>query len=171
MHLPLLLASLLGTTALASQLPEEDYRPCGFRIAPCPTSYTCEKLDPSCDRGENCAGRCIPTTKPPLPTLPTKPRPTSTKRTSPTKPTRPAPRPTKAKYQSCGGMRIQPVDCPKGYICVDDPYVHGCGMACDRPGICVQPEFCGGFAGFACKDGDKICIDDPRDDCDPMNGG
>ncbi|KAK0614596.1 hypothetical protein B0T14DRAFT_437454 [Immersiella caudata] len=160
MHLPLLLASLLGATALAA----DDYRPCGFKIAPCPTSYICEKLDPLCDRGENCAGRCIPAAKP---TIPTKPRPTSTKRTSPTKPTR-TPRPT---YQSCGGMRIEQVGCPKGYICVDDPRVKGCGMACDRPGICVQPEFCGGFAGFACKDEGKICVDDPRDDCDPLNGG
>ena len=54
---------------------------------------------------------------------------------------------------------------------MDDPYVRGCGMACDRPGICVKPEFCGGFAGFRCKDANKMCVDDPRDDCDPKNGG
>lgn len=65
---------------------------------------------------------------------------------------------------------MQPVGCAEDEICVDDPYVSGCGMACDRPGICVKPIFCGGFAGFQCKDG-KICIDDPRDDCDPLNGG
>eukprot|EP00484_Ammonia_sp_Unknown_P006924 CAMPEP_0197075042 /NCGR_PEP_ID=MMETSP1384-20130603/211413_1 /TAXON_ID=29189 /ORGANISM="Ammonia sp." /LENGTH=436 /DNA_ID=CAMNT_0042513885 /DNA_START=26 /DNA_END=1334 /DNA_ORIENTATION=+ len=30
--------------------------------------------------------------------------------------------------------------------------------------------FCGGFAGLSCPDG-QICIDDPRDDCDPDHGG
>jgi hypothetical protein len=74
------------------------------------------------------------------------------------------------KYKSCGGFRIEYVGCPKDQICVDDPYAGGCGMACDAPGICVKPVFCGGFAGIQCKGG-KICIDDPRDDCDPNNGG
>ncbi|KAK0638472.1 hypothetical protein B0T16DRAFT_226284 [Cercophora newfieldiana] len=151
MHLPLLLTSLLGATALAT-----DLRPCGFRIAPCPSGTTCEKTDPACTRGENCAGLCVPT-KTESPTFTT---------ITTTKPSIP-----RETYQSCGGMRIKPVDCAKGFICVDDPYVRGCGMACDRPGICVKPEFCGGFAGFACKDKNKICVDDPRDDCDPLNGG
>lgn len=30
--------------------------------------------------------------------------------------------------------------------------------------------FCGGIAGFACPDG-QVCVDDPSDSCDPMNGG
>jgi hypothetical protein len=30
---------------------------------------------------------------------------------------------------------------------------------------------CGGFAGFACDDNSQECKDDPRDDCDPENGG
>ncbi|TPX12482.1 uncharacterized protein E0L32_006894 [Thyridium curvatum] len=84
---------------------------------------------------------------------------------SPTK----VPEPTHT-YQSCGGFRISPVPCPKGHICVDDPYKGGCGMACDMPGICVKPVFCGGFAGIQCKGGKK-CVDDPRDDCDPKHGG
>lgn len=29
---------------------------------------------------------------------------------------------------------------------------------------------CGGVAGFGCPEGDS-CVDDPRDDCDPNNGG
>jgi hypothetical protein len=29
---------------------------------------------------------------------------------------------------------------------------------------------CGGFAGIPCPNG-LICIDDPRDDCDPKTGG
>lgn len=163
MHLSLLLlASLLGTTALASS---SELRPCGYKTAPCPTGTICERTDPSCIRGENCAGLCVPTTPTPTPAPPPPEKPKSTTITTANPP---APRET---YQSCGGRRITPVNCPKGYICVDDPYVRGCGMACDRPGICVQPEFCGGYAGFACKDARKRCVDDPRDDCDPKNGG
>lgn len=30
--------------------------------------------------------------------------------------------------------------------------------------------FCGGFAGFACPDG-QVCVDNPHDDCDPAHGG
>ena len=30
--------------------------------------------------------------------------------------------------------------------------------------------FCGGFIGARCDEG-LICIDDPRDDCDPRKGG
>ena len=35
---------------------------------------------------------------------------------------------------------------------------------------CVDSPFCGGFAGFTCE-GEGSCEDDPRDDCDPRNGG
>lgn len=31
------------------------------------------------------------------------------------------------------------------------------------------PTFCGGIAGFACPDG-QVCVDDPRDGCDPSIG-
>ncbi|KAL1839100.1 hypothetical protein VTJ49DRAFT_1868 [Mycothermus thermophilus] len=146
--LSLAVLSLLGLAA--ATVAPIDKRPCGFKIAPCPRGTYCEKIDPDCDRGENCAGYCVPLPR----TLATSTRPST-------------PRPT---YQSCGGFRIKPYECPDGEICVDDPYVGGCGMACDRPGICVKPVFCGGFAGIPCKDGKK-CVDDPRDDCDPMNGG
>jgi hypothetical protein len=95
---------------------------------------------------------------------PTKTRTSTTSTTSAT-----ATEPT-FTYQSCGGFRIQQKPCPVDQICVDDPRQGGCGMACDMPGICVTPTFCGGFAGLRCRDG-KICVDDPRDDCDPMNGG
>jgi hypothetical protein len=30
---------------------------------------------------------------------------------------------------------------------------------------------CGGFAGFRCPKEGMLCVDDPRDDCDPENGG
>jgi len=31
-------------------------------------------------------------------------------------------------------------------------------------------QFCGGFANLPCP-GDLVCVEDPRDDCDPENGG
>ncbi len=30
---------------------------------------------------------------------------------------------------------------------------------------------CGGFAGLECPNPKQICVDDPRDDCDPKKGG
>ena len=138
-------------------------RPCGFKIAHCPRGQTCEKLDPSCNRQENCAGRCVRD-----PTF----TPTPTTTTSTSLPTGTL---TPQGYSNCGGFRIQqPPTCDgPGLFCVNDPYVEGCGMECDRPGICIEPkkmEFCGGFGGFVCA-ADKICVDDPSDECDPHDGG
>jgi len=147
-----LTATVLASSAGSKPYDDDDERPCGFRIAPCPGGQTCVRTDPTCTRGENCAGICrrrggggggTPTQRPP--------RPTHT-------------------YASCGGHRVQPLSCPDGEICVDDPYRGGCGQACDMPGICVRPVFCGGFAGLRCRDG-RRCVEDPRDDCDPRNGG
>lgn len=73
-------------------------------------------------------------------------------------------------YPGCGGFRPTPAPCPEGNICIDDPWSPGCGMACDKPGICVKPIRCGGFIGEACPKG-MWCVDDPRDACDPLNGG
>lgn len=152
MHFTTALLSLLAATAVSAQgATATDKRPCGFKIAPCPTGEVCEKLDPKCDRGENCAGVCVATT-PSLPTPTRRPRPTP--------------------YKRCGGFRINPqLQCEKDEVCIDDPFSGGCGMACDQTGICVKPVFCGGFAGFQCEDKTKTCVDDPRDDCDPKNGG
>ncbi len=153
MHFSTVFVSLLTAVAVSA-----DYspRPCGFKIAPCPEGEICQKNDPECDRGENCLGKCVPTKT----TL-------STITATPTK----APQPT---YSPCGGFRVNPANqCEKGFSCIDNPYVEGCGLACDRPGICVnldKAQFCGGFAGFQCKNG-LLCVDDPRDDCDPQNGG
>lgn len=30
---------------------------------------------------------------------------------------------------------------------------------------------CGGIGGFTCEDPAMVCVDDPRDDCDPKKGG
>lgn len=76
-------------------------------------------------------------------------------------------------YQPCGGMVKPPLPgCPKGTTCRDDPRVPGCGMACDRTGICIPDDAppCNGFAGFQCPRGLE-CYDLPNDGCDPEDGG
>ncbi|TDZ33743.1 hypothetical protein C8035_v010962 [Colletotrichum spinosum] len=82
------------------------------------------------------------------------------------------PKPSKTNsYNYCGGLVLPtPKACTTGQICINDPWGPSCGTACDAPGICIEPVQCGGFIGAACPDG-KWCIDDPRDDCDPKNGG
>ncbi|KAK4172770.1 hypothetical protein QBC36DRAFT_361865 [Triangularia setosa] len=136
-------------------------RPCGPGLERCPSGWICQTPERSLTGEGICVHLPLHAPLPITTTL-------ATARASRTTSTPPKPTPT---FQSCGGFRVNPVNCPRGQICVDNPYVEGCGMACDKPGICVDPsEFCGGFAGFRCK-GDKVCIDDPRDDCDPFNGG
>ena len=149
-------------TAFYAAMALGQERPCGFRIAPCPTGQTCSRLDPSCTRGENCAGVCHD--------APTALGAATATATSSFIAAPVTPILTARTHQSCGGRRIEPAPCPEGQICIDDPDGHGCGLACDIPGICVTPTFCGGFAGVKCPDGER-CVDDPRDDCDPENGG
>jgi hypothetical protein len=36
--------------------------------------------------------------------------------------------------------------------------------------VAVEPEVCGGIAQIPCPEG-YACVDDPRDDCDPNQGG
>lgn len=77
------------------------------------------------------------------------------------------------KYKSCGGKVVTPTFCGSKSKCADDPRLPpNCGMACDRPGICIpkKAKQCGGFAGFECDAG-KFCYDVPNDGCDPNNGG
>lgn len=57
------------------------------------------------------------------------------------------------------------IACTVGKTCVPFPTDKGC------KNICIVPEFCGGFAGIPCEAKDDICVDDPRDDCDPKHGG
>ena len=40
----------------------------------------------------------------------------------------------------------------------------------DPPPDPGDAPFCGGIAGFPCP-GEGVCLDDPRDDCDPDRGG
>lgn len=152
-----ILIMLTGLSLAPFVASEPLLRPCGFKIAPCPSSWTCSRLDPECTRGENCAGVCVPSTA-------------ATFTTSVTAVTATAAVPLPSTYQSCGGRRAQPVECPEDHICMDDPRRGGCGMACDAPGICVLPVACGSKTGLLCASG-KMCVDDPRDDCWPEEGG
>lgn len=72
----------------------------------------------------------------------------------------------------CGGFRPNSsTSCPQEtMICIDAPWT-GCGMACDRPGICVEGIMCAGFAGFRCPEDTDVCIDWPNDGCDPKASG
>lgn len=82
---------------------------------------------------------------------------------------RPCPRPA-PEPQACGSRGLP--NCPDSQTCINDPLKPDCDIAADCPGICVRldgPQ-CGGFAGFPCPEG-KVCVDDPRDDCDPRHGG
>lgn len=85
-----------------------------------------------------------------------------------------------------GGERCGSVTCATGQVCCNP----SCGICTEPGGACTrqlceppapgpeprpepEPElgpFCGGFGGFACP-GEGECVDDPRDDCDPENGG
>ncbi|CAP60897.1 uncharacterized protein PODANS_0_800 [Podospora anserina S mat+] len=160
------LSTAIITFALSLVVSSESLvRPCGLELERCPTGWICQRLERS-PTGEGICVR-LPLHVP-LPIRTTLVTSRASRTTTTTTTTTPKSTPT---FQSCGGFRVNPATCPKGHICVDNPYVEGCGMACDKPGICVDPgEFCGGFAGFRCK-GDRVCIDDPRDDCDPRNGG
>ncbi|GKT46247.1 uncharacterized protein ColSpa_06428 [Colletotrichum spaethianum] len=80
-------------------------------------------------------------------------------------------RPAKTNsYEACGGLRATPKPCPASFECISDPFVKGCGLACDQLGICVVPIMCGGIAAIKCPAG-KFCVDDPRDDCHPSKNG
>ncbi len=89
----------------------------------------------------------------------------------------------------CGGFINPSHSCPSGYSCKFSgvPDVGGtCVQSCDPTTLaceayqhadltacaCVDNPSCGGFAGTACSDPNyPRCVDDPRDTCDPTNGG
>ncbi|CAO1598806.1 hypothetical protein XANCAGTX0491_002566 [Xanthoria calcicola] len=59
--------------------------------------------------------------------------------------------------------------CPYGQRCSALP-----GFSIQQTGFCPDPVFCGGIANIQCagaNDGTEICVDDPRDTCDPKKGG
>jgi hypothetical protein len=89
----------------------------------------------------------------------------------------------------CGGFTRNAHSCPSGYSCdlsghvPDVPGV--CKVACPPNRIacltyqhydstacgCVDNPHCGGIAGIQCPSTYATCEDDPRDSCDPNQGG
>lgn len=170
------------------------YRPCPASPIPAPTTTIppiatstpskptctckpmyCPQIWPEschCDNSNkmDCFNKCggaLPTLQtcpetPTLVTVPTK-KPTKTVKTIKTA------SPT-ATHAICGGGRANYRQCDDGYTCIKEPGSVGCGPACDGLGICVKDKMCGGFVGIRCGSG-QTCVDDPRDDCDPKNGG
>jgi hypothetical protein len=58
--------------------------------------------------------------------------------------------------QDCPGMCVVPRECR--------PCGPGTGVSCaDLP-------LCEGFGGFVCPSPDQVCVDAPRDGCDPFHG-
>lgn len=74
-------------------------------------------------------------------------------------------------YPPCGGHRPNPPKCDDESECRDDPrHPDGCGLACDKPGICMpkNPPRCGKYVSCPKR---LYCYDDPRDKCVPKKGG
>lgn len=73
----------------------------------------------------------------------------------------------------CGGPANG--TCPEIMACVRDldtpAGLSGCGPPCGEVGVCIVPETCGGFVGKQCSQVGRVCVDDPRDDCDPASSG
>ncbi len=61
-----------------------------------------------------------------------------------------------------GGLALLAVIATGAAVLLSAPQTEAAG-----PG--GQP--CGGFAGLECPSPRQVCIDDPRDDCDPKRGG
>jgi hypothetical protein len=71
--------------------------------------------------------------------------------------------------EECAHVLAPCSPCPDGtYACPRAECLAGmCHVMIDP---CGEPGFCGGFPGFPCPPG-LTCIDDPGDDCDPLQGG
>lgn len=79
-------------------------------------------------------------------------------------------------YGTCQPQRLCPQIFDPVCGCNGKTFSNACsaaaaGVAVQYDGECVpNGPFCGGFAGITCP-GEGSCVDDPRDDCDPANGG
>ncbi|KAL8855381.1 MAG: hypothetical protein Q9178_007978 [Gyalolechia marmorata] len=61
--------------------------------------------------------------------------------------------------------------CPEGQTCKALP-----GFSIQQTGYCAEPVvpepvFCGGIGNIQCAGPDEICVDEPRDTCDPTTTG
>ncbi|KAH9868745.1 hypothetical protein J1614_007817 [Plenodomus biglobosus] len=172
-------------TCPASALPAREAEP-AVELDPVPVSdstgnCTCEDImciqvwPDSCWCANAAAERCYDKCggeKPQLMSCPPQEEPSTltTLIQEPSSTPTPPPQPINT-HKICGGGRASTLSCDPGETCITDPYTPGCGPACDALGICVRDKMCGGFAGWPCDEPGQLCLDDPRDDCDPMTGG
>ncbi|KAL9019142.1 MAG: hypothetical protein Q9185_003573 [Variospora sp. 1 TL-2023] len=79
--------------------------------------------------------------------------------------------PPKPTSTPCGSRGMTP--CAADQYCIADPNDLECSLIADCPGLCVKfnGPVCGGFANLQCPSKDQVCVEDPRDSCDPGAGG
>lgn len=111
-------ATKLLSLAVALTLPlsvtaiPQGGQPCGAKASLCPDGMACHPDSDSCTDFNRCGGHCFFNS-----TVGAR------------------------SYASCGGFRVDPSTCEDGFLCCDDPRDgHSCGMACDKPGICVHGD-------------------------------
>ncbi|KAF4121947.1 hypothetical protein GMORB2_1787 [Geosmithia morbida] len=122
-----ILSLAMTLVPLANSTPQGG-QPCGLGIAPCAEGLTCQPVSDSCTDVNRCSGRCFFD---------------SSSNVNKKKP-----------YTLCGGFRVNPATCEDGHQCCDDPRdAHNCGMACDKPGICVSNDAVRYYPADPCPDG------------------
>jgi hypothetical protein len=142
----------------------------GIAGIPCPDGFVCvddpgDDCDPAAG-GADCSGICVPIGENPCATI------LCLEGT--------------ICCPQCGGICIPPDVLCSEDLCVSErcnqavcgPGEYCCNESCSicapLGGGCTdqvcEPGMCGGIAAIPCPDG-FICIDDPRDDCDPAAGG
>ncbi|KAH7324174.1 hypothetical protein B0I35DRAFT_157283 [Stachybotrys elegans] len=163
---------LVNLAGIAYAAPSNFRRPCGQRIAPCSTGFTCVPNDKECTNLDRCLGTCAPEVIAALSSaaiaLPDLPTPSSAS------PVQPTPSIQNGNdYQPCGlAMPEILSSCPEGSHCAVDPRSTLSSLLGIGPKICIpdSASFCGGFAGIQCPEGLQ-CYDVPNDGCDVRNGG
>lgn len=81
-----------------------------------------------------------------------------------------SPPPQCTRNDQCPQLGIACKLCLDGSTACPSSWCGADGLCHNTTPSCQEPKMCGGFAGLPCPS-TQHCIDDPRDDCDPKNGG